>query len=469
MSRGTCFSLSGPATLAAAFLALAGCGGLPRTLRNDISSENARLDQAEKQLARSANNVRDDLSHAPRTLQRHAQEATDWPAQARAAKTKLGTAENDRRELAKLERSGDKQSLMRAERLLSDEHRLREAALDDARAVEDKATRWLDFQRNTPHYLAKMQDEYGAIRAVDLAPVAKAVEKAEQDWPAKKSDLESRLSTLKQEPAKAAAEWQATEAARQSASNGQLAGPGVAELIRADDSLESESAAFARDAAELGSMCGQLYDAWDRILEDLDRAREGPEEVYREKLKTLRTHFVDVSGEEPKCRAMSNGWTFPPRRIAQSKTISGMAIAHKDAGLYDSEAQTVAQPAGFAYIAPPSVGSNQYGYWTHNEHGSFWTFLPEYLIMRELLWGRDYRPVIINDYNGYYNAQRTGRTWYGQETPAAPPRYGSHGTFTQQRYARQPLRSVGRIRRIGVFVARRRRREGARAIGLTPP
>jgi len=49
--------------------------------------------------------------------------------------------------------------------------------------------------------------------------------------------------------------------------------------------------------------------------------------------------------------------------------------------------------------------------------------------------GHSYRPIVINEYNGYYNAQRSGRTWYGQETPASTPKYGSHGTFTEQRYA----------------------------------
>src|SRR5271165_4711251 len=104
--------------------------------------------------------------------------------------------------------------------------------------------------------------------------------------------------------------------------------------------------------------------------------------------------------------------------------------------MYDSEAQNTAQPAGFAYIAPPSVGSNQYGYWSHTDHGSFWTFLPQYLIMRELFWGHDYyRPIVVNEYNSYYNAYRGGHTWYGQESPAAPPKYGSHGTVTQQHYS----------------------------------
>jgi hypothetical protein len=112
-----------------------------------------------------------------------------------------------------------------------------------------------------------------------------------------------------------------------------------------------------------------------------------------------------------------------------------MAIAHKDAGLYDSEASTLAQPPGFAYIATPEQGRNQYGYWDHAGGGSVWTWLPEYLIMRELFWGPRYVPIYVNEYNGYYTARNLGRSYYGNSTPAAPPRYGTHGTFTEQRYA----------------------------------
>ena len=41
-----------------------------------------------------------------------------------------------------------------------------------------------------------------------------------------------------------------------------------------------------------------------------------------------------------------------------------MAIEHKPAGKYDTESERVAQPAGFAYMAPPGQ-SNQYGHWDH--------------------------------------------------------------------------------------------------------
>jgi hypothetical protein len=112
-----------------------------------------------------------------------------------------------------------------------------------------------------------------------------------------------------------------------------------------------------------------------------------------------------------------------------------MAIAHKDAGHYDSEAVNTPQPPGYSYIASPEQGSNQYGYWTHNGGESFWTFLPQYLILRELLWNHDYRPVAVADYGAYRMAARNGTSYYGQQTPNSPPKYGSHGTFTQSHYA----------------------------------
>jgi hypothetical protein len=419
--------------LIAGALLLAGCGGLPRSLRQEIASENEKLKAADLQLTRSAKTVQDDLAHAS-DLFAGTPAATDLPARIRSAQSKLDSAKSDDRELEKMERSGGKDAELRAERLLSDERRLRTTALDDARAVETEATHWLDFRSNLPYYLARMQTEYDSIRAVDFTPVAHAVEKAERDWPAKKTDLDNRLAALKSEQTKAEEEWSSTEAARQAAS-AQASGPVVATLVQADDVLARDSVALPRDTTQLTAMCGQLYNAWDKVLDDLEVSNNGPDKVYREKVKTVTTHFVDVADKKTEVSSDTQWVDVSPGAWRAVENDLGMAISHKDAGLYDSEATNTAQPAGFAYIAPPSAGSNQYGYWTHDDRGSFWTFLPQYLIMRELLWGHSYRPIIINEYNGYYNAQRSGRTWYGQETPASPPKYGSHGTFTEQRYA----------------------------------
>ncbi len=177
------------------------------------------------------------------------------------------------------------------------------------------------------------------------------------------------------------------------------------------------------DPKDLNAKVNQLYESWDKVLEDLEESGS----TYREKIKTVRNRQGHISD--------STGWVdvSAPQYRSVEKDI-GMAIAHKDIGQYDSEASNVPQPAGYAYIAPPGQ-RNQYGYWSQNEHGSFWTFLPEYLIMQHLFWGHSYQPVYINEYNGYSTALRRGTSYYGQETPAAPPKFGTHGTFTQQNYS----------------------------------
>jgi hypothetical protein len=416
-------------TLAGAVLLLAGCAQLPRELRARIDNANENLAQAEKDFARINTEVLDDLKGVP-ALFRGTRVADEWPASLRAAKSKLDAAGRDREELKGLEHSSDREAVERAQRILAHQDHLRREAIDTANSVRAQATRWLDFQRNLPHYLARMREEHDAPHTADFAAVTTAVERAETDWPNKKADLDRRLSDLKSTPARADAQWQATTDARAAAANGSASGPQVAALMEASDSLDA-AARVQSDAAALTGLSGQLYNSWDKVLEDLDVAHG----EYREKVKIVKTHFIDVPAKKTEVSTDVRWDDISPSTYRTLENDLGMAIAHKDAGQYDSEAETTAQPAGFAYIAPPSVGSNQYGYWTHTSQGSFWTFLPQYLIMRELFWGNSYRPIVINEYNGYYAARSLGRTYYGQSTPAAPPRYGTHGTFTQQRYA----------------------------------
>ncbi|MDQ1469971.1 MAG: hypothetical protein QOJ99_1451 [Bryobacterales bacterium] len=420
--------------LIAAALLLTGCAGLPRSLRQEIASENDKLEQAKKQLKRTESTIKDDFAKKP-DLFKGTRVETEWPARLGVAKSKLDRAEEARRNLDKV-RSGDRQSVAKAESLLSDEHRYRQAALDEAAAIEGEANRWLDFQRNLPHYLAKMQKEHDQINTVDIGPVAQVVEKAERDWPAKKSDLDSRLNAIRSAPTRAEQQWQSTASAREDAAAGKATGAEIANLIEADNTLADATTGVSRQADELRALSGQLYDSWDKILEDLEVTNQGRDAIYREKLKTVRTHYTDVAEKKTEISSDVKWVDVSPISYRAVERDLGMAISHKDAGLFDSEAQNIAQPPGYAYIAPPDVGRNQYGYWTHNESGSFWTFLPQYLIMRELLWGRGgYQPVIVNQYNSYANARRAGKSYYGQETPQAPPKFGTHGTFTQQRYA----------------------------------
>jgi hypothetical protein len=112
-----------------------------------------------------------------------------------------------------------------------------------------------------------------------------------------------------------------------------------------------------------------------------------------------------------------------------------MTIAHKAAGKYDSEADNVAQPAGFAYVAPAGQ-SNQYGYWNNSGGQSFWVFYGQYALMRDLLFNHSYTPLGRSEWNDYYSYQSRGQTYYGHdETINSAPKYGTQGSTTQDRYS----------------------------------
>jgi hypothetical protein len=112
----------------------------------------------------------------------------------------------------------------------------------------------------------------------------------------------------------------------------------------------------------------------------------------------------------------------------------GMAIEHKPAGKYDIESERVAQPAGFAYMAPPGQ-SNRYGYWNNSGGQSFWVFYGQYALMRDLLFNHDYRPYDRYEYDHYRTYYERRQTYYGNEGASSAPKYGTGGTTTQERYS----------------------------------
>ncbi|MGA8027751.1 MAG: hypothetical protein WB992_11440 [Bryobacteraceae bacterium] len=416
-------------------LLLASCTArLPQSLRQEIASENDRLGDARKQLQRSETRVHDDLAKAP-DLFRDAAAPAEWEGSLRSAREKLNAAERDGKEMDELARRNRADSRPRVEQLLGEERDLRLTAVQSSETVERAADKWIDVQQNASDYLPKLNREHDEIRAFDLEPVSAMVHQAEQDWPAKRTDLDARLAALQQIPKTVETQWSATEATRRDASEGKLSGADVATLIREDDEISTDAHDLPHKADELRDLSHQLYNAWDKILIDLDVSPSDHRPDYREEIKTVRTHFIDVPAKKTEISSDEQWVDISEPSFHALENDIGMSIAHKDAGLYDSEAQTTPQPAGFAYIAPPSQGSNQYGYWTHTGGESFWTFLPEYLLLRQLMWGHDYRPVVVGEYNGYRMAERSGRSYYGQETPASPPKYGTHGTFTQTHYA----------------------------------
>ena len=423
--------------LPAVFLVLVGCGGLPHSLRRDIAFENDKLQAAEHQLGDVQNKLRQDLASAPAIFQ-NVPEPDSWNATLRSARQKLDTAKNDNTELQRLVRRNRSSSSGQAVQLLGQERTVREAALREAQSVDSAVSKWMDLSHDPARCVAQMQREYDAIRNADLAPVSKIVTRAEGDWPAKKNDLQNRLNALQEIPKAAATEWNSTETARQNPGNGN-----IATLLHTDDLLGQQDTSIGAKTNELRDLSGQLYYSWDKILTDLDAPHFGSDREYRERIKTVRTHIVDVPAKKSETSSEERWVSVSPQAYHAVQNDLGMTIGHKDAGLYDSEAQTTPQPPGFAYIAPESQGSNQYGYWSHDHGQSVWTWLPQYLILRELLRGPAYRPIILDEYRGYRTAQQTGHTYYGQTTPTSPPRYGTHGTYTEQHYAQSRYAQQG--------------------------
>src|SRR5208283_2286140 len=115
-----------------------------------------------------------------------------------------------------------------------------------------------------------MERDYHAIHALDLAPVAATVQKAETDWPEKRADLDSRLATVRGAVTQSDNLWQSTDAARRQAAAGNYTGLDFAVLLAAADSLKTSAAALPQKTSELNSLSGQLYDSWDKVLVDME-------------------------------------------------------------------------------------------------------------------------------------------------------------------------------------------------------
>ncbi len=402
-------------------------GSLPPSLRREIADEHSRLQAAAQEIQREQQTVNRDVQSNPGLFQNVAAPG-QWAASFTHSGEMLRTAQETDRDLAELAGRNRADSRAQAEQLLTKERRLRQAASSEASTASAEAAKWVTFRQDLPRNLDGIKQAYEAIRATDLAPLLKTVEQAEQDWPAKKDSLNGRLTAVLDTPKSAESEWNATSTILQEASTGKISDPELATLIQASDALSKDQSSISTQSDELRALSGQLYNSWDKILVDLDAPN-------RERIRTVNTHISDIAAKQSETSSSEHWVDVSEPQFHAVENDVGMAIAHKSAGAFDSEAVTTPEPAGFAYIAPESVGSNQYGYWNHDGGATVWTWLPQYLLLRELLWNHSYRPVLLDDYHGYRSAQQLGRTYYGQATPASLPRYGTHGTFTRTTYA----------------------------------
>jgi hypothetical protein len=426
-----------------AVLAASALDRLPSSLRAQIDSERAALASARTQLHTERDQVAGQVQSDP-ALFGALPFGAAWTGRFDHAAFGLDSAGRDMDELTRLEKHNRHTDTVQAKSVLESERSLRSQAISEAEAVQKDAARWVDAKNHLPQHVQEMESADHSIDAFDLAPAAAAVAHAEADWPAKKPDLDARLDAERAIVTNSDRLWQSTAEDRRKAVAGDLSGVNTGALLAAADTLTASAADQPKQAAELQSLTGQLYNSWDKLLVDMQARGEGNAREYDQKIRTVSTHLTDVAAKTGDTKS-DEQWVIVARPTYDAmRGDLGMAIEHKSAGLYDSEAERVAQPAGMAYVAPPAQGSNQYGYWDHRD--DFWVFYGQYALMRDLLFNHDYRPYDRYEYEGYRTYQSRGQTYYGHDSESGAPKYGSQGAVTQNRYAGSKYAQSGGFR-----------------------
>jgi hypothetical protein len=398
-----------------------GLDSLPRDVRRQIVAERTAFSQAQRDLRTAQDQVAQDLQ-AEAELFRSVPASREWPAKLEGAASELQSAARDMEQLGALEKANRRQDRDRTVALLAKEKAARTAALSRAAAIRKDADHWVELKKTLPDQLKQSERDRQALQAFDFGPVSAAVEKAKTDWPDKRTDLEARLGTLRQTIAEDDSLWQSTAAARSQAAAGNLAGLDLGALLVAIERIHNDAAGLPQKGAEIQSLTAQLNRAWDKVLVDMETRGSGGDKTYQQKVRTVTVPKDGQASSDEK-------WVqVPQSRFDSMKNDLGMAVEHKALGKYDSEAERVSQPAGFAYMASPGQGRNQYGYWENRGGQSFWVWYGQYALLRDLLFNNQYRPLDRGQYEDFRSYQSRGQTYYGRD-------YGTQGQATKERYS----------------------------------
>jgi hypothetical protein len=423
----------------------AGLDNLPRELRQQIDGERAALASAQQQIAQAKTEV-DGEVEADGALFHSIPVAAQWPAGFALAESKLEQARHQVDDLTAIEKENRRQDRAKVESLLAEERGVRGAAVSAASGIQKDASHWVELKRELPQRLEQMSRDYQALHAFNLAPVEAVVAKGETDWPAKKPDLDARVAALRGVVTQDDVLWQSTAADRQRAAAGDFAHLDFTALVAAEDAMHDSAVALPRQAEEVQALDGQLYYSWDKILVDMEVRGSDGARRYDQEIRTVKTRVEDAAAKAGTSTSDEAWVDVPSGTYDAMRNDLGMAVEHKPAGKFDSEAERVAQPAGFAYMAPVGQASNQYGYWDHRDGRDFWVFYGQYALMRDLLFNHSYRPIERYEWEGYRDSWRSGRTYYGRDEAAGTPKYGSQGTITHDRYAGSSYAKSGGFR-----------------------
>jgi hypothetical protein len=410
-----------------ALVATAGLDNLPPSVRKSIDAANGVLVNDRSVFEQDRSRVEGAVSAEPALFQK---EADLWRArldrdrgQLDAAAEKLASVQ----QLAKANRRTDEYDV---EHGLGEFNSLSQEVLSDASAIRSESERWLAAKRTLPDRVRAMNAAYESVRSVDADTELAPVRKAMLDWPAKRDDLQTRLSGLKDYEAQGQKIWDSSAALRSQAESGGLPDSDIETLLSEADQLDAAARQAKEAVAADDALAGQLYVSWDKLLLDIQRGREP-----KQRVRLVETRFPDATLAHGTTTSEERLEPLSDFRTRDAQENVGMVIERKEAGKYDSEAERSVQPPAYAYVAPPGE-SNHYGSWS----GGAWHWLPEYLILSQLL--RTPRMVTAPDYEAYQSARRRGDVFYGsnggygQRTVPQPSTGGGSGPGYSERYSR---------------------------------
>ena len=391
-----------------AIVATAGLDNLPPSLRKSVDAANGVLVNDRSAFEQDRSRVEGALSAEPALFQR---EAESWHkrldkdrSQLDAAAEKLATAQ----QLAKANRRTDEYDV---ERGLDEFNSLGQEVIKDAAGLRSESEHWMASKRSLPDRIQAMRTAYDGLQAVDSDAALAPVRKAMLDWPAKRDDLQTRLDGLKDFEAQGQKIWDSSATLRSQAEARGLADSDIETLLSEADQLDATARQAREAVAADDALAGQLYESWDKLLLDVERGRDA-----RQKVRLVETRFPDATLAHGTTTSEERWEPLDAFRTRDAQENVGMVIERKEPGKYDSEAERAVQPPAYAYVAPPGQ-SNNYGSWS----GGSWHWLPEYLILSQLL--RAPRGIVTApDYEAYQSARQRGDVFYGHQNPQYVPR-----------------------------------------------
>ncbi len=379
---------------------MADLDGLPRSAKQEASAAISQLQTSRQQFdeARAGFNR---LLAADTALYRT--QAAQWQGQLAQADSRLREAEAKAARLRELEKANRRQD----RDLVQSTAKQVAASAESVKIAQNlraEAERWAGYKRDLPNHLAAMRSSYEALHAFDVRNSAATARKAQTDWPAKKDDIENRFTTLERLKQQGEQAWTDSAAERAKAAAGNTSDLDYSKLFAAGAAIDAGVREMQSGVNTLETLAKQLYVGRDKVLLELD-----DDNGLREKVRVVETKYADAALTNPQVSNREEWQVADAGRFDQLKKSIGMVVERKPAGKYDNEAEKVLQPPGYAYIAPPGQ-SNQYGSWNNG----VWSWLPQYLLLSQMLRTASYPPISTGDWTAYDRARRSGTPWYGR-------------------------------------------------------